>query len=949
MLESVLARLLNQSLGWIVEDLDAHDLKLGVFSGDLVLKDLQLKPDGLAALGVPLKMCYGKISLLRLKVPWTNLRTGSVVVEIDKVYAVFRPLSAEEANLHRQQAHSAEALRKRQQQELQVYEAAMAKLAEGERNESYQEAFVSSIFAKVMNNLQVVINNIHIRLEQITPASFASSSTPRSYVCGISLQRFSIKSPAEPVEISGMKESGEGELPTEKQAEVTGFRVYWDSDNAARSALVCHDTDGEVDVLEEVMGDAAPGAEAILEDYDISVALSVYLKGKPRDASEPSAFVRCNVPRLCLRVRKHQVNGVVTLGNYFGRLAAPPVEIGLRSGRPLEQPLEDPRAWWRFAIRCVIDDMRSRLKSEVWAQIVEQRRKQVEYIQVYKQTLTYSWGRGLVQRSRVDSAVRKMLLSLEANLDTNTITAYRSQARKLVRERHNRNGGPRSWFSGIGSMFRSSSNAVELSSEEKEELLHVLDLDEASQGQEQYAVALTQAGTKMQMEFGLQYAALELQTGLDTGSVRLEVEDIAFLAVSAGEARDMNASMRSIQLLDSRAEKSVITTELNGAASLLSIAGSMKGLYSSVKLDMQTISVKITSSFLKRVLTGLKDQHGERLDATLAGRAEQLQQAGNERLGSALSRAREVKQLRMEMSVAPQILQVEENIVLSTGRLNVDTESTNSFQIGIRGANVSVIDGYLIQPIFLVSTVNISDNGVKSVELEAQECFTVNADQRKLKALLSSIEAIQSALPDSPSNSAPPLLPSDTVQRGADTLVATVNFSLPKARVNVRNNKHELITSLLVSGVKVTQEENRRHTSQVATIDTIDVEDGLRSGSALLDLRQVKAVTSVSTEGNVEERIALELSSLKLELYVPTLNRLIGKHLVVHFNRAESIHVCRVGILCSTFSAANFSSTSAGSTGCCRLMQKPATRRVQHHSRGLKGATYYQQSARRVS
>ncbi|KAF5273456.1 hypothetical protein FQA39_LY07473 [Lamprigera yunnana] len=47
MLESVVARLLNQLLGKYVVDLDTENLNVGIFSGQVQLTDLQLKPEAL--------------------------------------------------------------------------------------------------------------------------------------------------------------------------------------------------------------------------------------------------------------------------------------------------------------------------------------------------------------------------------------------------------------------------------------------------------------------------------------------------------------------------------------------------------------------------------------------------------------------------------------------------------------------------------------------------------------------------------------------------------------------------------------------------------------------------------------------------------------------------------------------------------------------------------------
>lgn len=47
MLEGAVARLLNHFLGKYVVDLDAENLNVGIFSGQVQLTDLKLKPEAL--------------------------------------------------------------------------------------------------------------------------------------------------------------------------------------------------------------------------------------------------------------------------------------------------------------------------------------------------------------------------------------------------------------------------------------------------------------------------------------------------------------------------------------------------------------------------------------------------------------------------------------------------------------------------------------------------------------------------------------------------------------------------------------------------------------------------------------------------------------------------------------------------------------------------------------
>jgi vacuolar protein sorting-associated protein 13A/C len=68
MLEPVLAYYLNQYLGKYVTGLDADSLRISVWKGDVVLKDLKLRPEALEALRLPITVRHGILRTLRLKV-----------------------------------------------------------------------------------------------------------------------------------------------------------------------------------------------------------------------------------------------------------------------------------------------------------------------------------------------------------------------------------------------------------------------------------------------------------------------------------------------------------------------------------------------------------------------------------------------------------------------------------------------------------------------------------------------------------------------------------------------------------------------------------------------------------------------------------------------------------------------------------------------------------------
>jgi hypothetical protein len=65
--EGVLTQVLNRFLGAYVENLDTNQLRVGIWGGDVELKDLVLKQSALDDLDLPLQTIYGRVGKLVLK------------------------------------------------------------------------------------------------------------------------------------------------------------------------------------------------------------------------------------------------------------------------------------------------------------------------------------------------------------------------------------------------------------------------------------------------------------------------------------------------------------------------------------------------------------------------------------------------------------------------------------------------------------------------------------------------------------------------------------------------------------------------------------------------------------------------------------------------------------------------------------------------------------------
>ena len=91
MFEKITSVILNKYLKEYIKDFDPKKLKLGVLSGSIELKNLELKKTALDGLDVPLSLFKGTIDLIKIKVPWSNLKGESTIVEVNNIFIVAVP------------------------------------------------------------------------------------------------------------------------------------------------------------------------------------------------------------------------------------------------------------------------------------------------------------------------------------------------------------------------------------------------------------------------------------------------------------------------------------------------------------------------------------------------------------------------------------------------------------------------------------------------------------------------------------------------------------------------------------------------------------------------------------------------------------------------------------------------------------------------------------------
>lgn len=91
MFEGIVADILSRILGKYVENFNKEQLSIGIFGGNVSLKNLRLKGEALADLNLPITVIRGVLGSLELQVPWKNLSSKPVIVKVDDIYILCGP------------------------------------------------------------------------------------------------------------------------------------------------------------------------------------------------------------------------------------------------------------------------------------------------------------------------------------------------------------------------------------------------------------------------------------------------------------------------------------------------------------------------------------------------------------------------------------------------------------------------------------------------------------------------------------------------------------------------------------------------------------------------------------------------------------------------------------------------------------------------------------------
>ncbi|KAK3724815.1 Vacuolar protein sorting-associated protein 13 [Vermiconidia calcicola] len=552
MLESLVANLLNRFLGMYVRNFDPKQLNVGIWSGDVKLRNLELKREALDQFHLPLNVVEGHISSLVLQIPWSNLRGKPVRINIEDVFLLAAPREDEQFDAEEEERRehavkmekldSAELLKERNTEGMSAEE------------QQKQQGFTAALTTTIIDNVQISVKNVHIRYED------ALSDPGHPFAAGLTLQELSAVSTDEnwrPTFIQSASST------THKLATLGSLAVYWDTD----AKLLGTGTGKQVGAEEQgidrneildkfreliVKGDSPEvnKHQFILKPVSGRAGLEMDKTGKTDRAKMKARLLFNELGFVLDETQYRDLLMLVDLFHYFIR------NQEYKKLQPKTKPKEDPRAWLQFAGHAVLDRIHERNRRWSWEYFAERRDDRKQYIALFKKKK---------KEEKLTADEAKDLDRLEHKLSYEDLRFWRSLARNQLRKENvgvKKQPPKQTWTSWAWGTSKKQqqeeahqSDESQMTEQQRKELYQAIDFDEKKNIEE--SIDAPKEAIKLQVDMNLKTGSFTLRRdphGKATDMLRLLFDDFSTEFLQRTDSTMLDLSLGGLRLYDGSTE-----------------------------------------------------------------------------------------------------------------------------------------------------------------------------------------------------------------------------------------------------------------------------------------------------------------------------------------------------------------------------------------------------------
>ncbi|XP_071393480.1 intermembrane lipid transfer protein VPS13D [Centroberyx affinis] len=356
MLEGLVAWVLNTYLGKYVSNLNTDQLSIALLKGAVELENLPLRKDALREFDLPFEVKAGFIGKITLQIPFYRPHSDPWVISMSQLNLIIGPARLQEYDEQKEREEE----RERKQRLLKALEDKWKSECE-QRGESYWYSVTASVVTRIVENIELKIQDVHLRFED----DFSNPEKPFSF--GVCINNVSAQnSSKEPVQ----------KLLRQKQLEIKDFSVYWDTECDMLGNLPANQ-------IQDAMTKCMQSREHqyIFEPVCASVLLRRNASKEPlRSRHTPRIEGQVQLEPMSLRLSQIQYQQIMAFLKELDRRER---EMLYRKWRPKVPITGNCRQWWMFAIEANLSEIREQRRRDSWNFALKRARDAQIYTNLY--------------------------------------------------------------------------------------------------------------------------------------------------------------------------------------------------------------------------------------------------------------------------------------------------------------------------------------------------------------------------------------------------------------------------------------------------------------------------------------------------------------------------------------------------------------------------------------
>ena len=346
-----------------------------------------MKKSALEALNLPIRIVEGHLKTLKVIVPWAHLESKPVRILIDGIYLLASPLDLSTTDPEVIKKMNRESKRNK----LDALELDCIKQfsERDEKDKQISASYIASLTAKIVDNLEFQITNIHIRYEDTLLSSVSDSNSGTNnndelaFACGLTIASITLSTTDSNWNEKFVSTSSAAEKIIHKLGKIENIGVYW-TPKATSFMPFAHMTNKWESEMQKCI--SSNSTLEVRNDLLDLLSTPNYLSAKivHRDVSSetsPKLDLLIESNNFNLSCEKKQYQQVV---EYMGITYLLEGRKHMAVFRPVERPTKDPRGWWHYAYRLLTGHESNVNKFESIYRCIKSRRPYIALVKKYR-------------------------------------------------------------------------------------------------------------------------------------------------------------------------------------------------------------------------------------------------------------------------------------------------------------------------------------------------------------------------------------------------------------------------------------------------------------------------------------------------------------------------------------------------------------------------------------